>query len=129
MFFIDPLSNPIAVSEIRRQRELYELQKKQKFVEKQQRKKMTQLEEIQSDDRGTYSVHSDEGVGVSAYSADVTTAATWGGSTAQSSNEEDSAVEDDYAATEECVSILNQIAFNTLRKQCFSITITWGSNT
>ncbi|XP_065668870.1 pericentriolar material 1 protein isoform X3 [Hydra vulgaris] len=98
-----PLSNPIAVSEIRRQRELYELQKKQKFVEKQQRKKKTQLEEIQSDDRGTYSVHSDEGVGVSAYSADVTTAATWGGSTAQSSNEEDSAVEDDYGATEECI--------------------------
>ncbi len=54
-------------------------------------------------DGGTYSIRSDidEGVGVSMFSADVTTAATWGGSTEQSSTEEDSAVdEDDYAEGE-----------------------------
>ena len=97
----------MAVSEIRRQRDLFEQKKKQKFVEKQRRKKKNQVEENQSDDRATYSVHSDidEGVGVSMYSADVTTAGTWGGSTEQSSSEEDSAVEEDYPAAGEVVRV------------------------
>ena len=75
---------------------MFEQNKKLKFVEKQRRKRDS------GDDRsdgGTYSIRSDidEGVGVSMFSADVTTAATWGGSTEQSSTEEDSAVgEDDY---------------------------------
>lgn len=89
----------MAVTEIRRQRELFEQKKKQNFVEKQRKKKLRGGDKNQSDDGATYSVHSDidEGVGVSMYSADVTTAATWGGSTEQSSSE-DSAVEEDYAA-------------------------------
>ena len=93
------MSNPLAVTEIRRQRELFEQKKKQKFVEKQRRKRKNRPEENQSDDHATYSVHSDvdEGVGVSMFSADVTTAGTWGGSTVQSSSEEDSAVDEDYA--------------------------------
>ena len=85
-------TNPLAVSELRRQRDLFEQKKKQKFVEKQRRKRRTR--EDQSDG-GTYSIKSDdidEGVGVSMISGDVTTAATWGGSTEQSSTEEDSAV-------------------------------------
>lgn len=88
----------MAVSEIRRQRDLFEERKKQKFVEKQRRKKQSQNDENQSDDRATYVINSDidEGVGVSMYSADVTTAATWGGSTEQSSDDEDSAVGDEY---------------------------------
>ena len=92
------LSNPMAVSEIRRQRDLFEQRKKQKFVEKQRRKKQNHNDESQSEDRATYVINSDidEGVGVSMYSADVTTAATWGGSTEQSSDEEDSAVGDDF---------------------------------
>ena len=87
----------MAVTEIRRQRELFEQKKKQTFVEKQRKKKL-RGDKNQSDDGATYSVHSDidEGVGVSMYSADVTTAATWGGSTEQSSSG-DSAVEEDYA--------------------------------
>ena len=88
----------MAVSEIRRQRDLFEARKKQKFVEKQQRRKrQSQTDGNQSEDRATYVINSDidEGVGVSMYSADVTTAATWGGSTEQSSDEEDSAVGDD----------------------------------
>jgi hypothetical protein len=88
----------MAVSEIRRQRDLFEDGKKQKFVEKQRRKKQSQhIDENQSDDRATYVINSDidEGVGVSMYSADVTTAATWGGSTEQSSDEGDSAVGDE----------------------------------
>ena len=95
--FAAALSNPMAVSEIRRQRDLFEEKKKQKFVEKQRRKKLNQNDENQSDDRATYVINSDidEGVGVSMYSADVTTAATWGGSTEQSSDEGDSAVGDD----------------------------------
>ena len=97
----------MAVSEIRRQRDLFEQKKKQKFVEKQRRKKKQQVVENQSDDRATYSIHSDidEGVGVSMYSADVTTAGTWGGSTEPSSSEEDSAVEEDFPVTQEAVSI------------------------
>lgn len=93
-----PLANAMAVSEIRRQRDLFEQKKRQKFVEKQQRKRKNRSDENQSDDRATYSVHSDidEGVGVSMYSADVTTAATWGGSTEQSSSEEDSAVGEEF---------------------------------
>ena len=89
------------MSEIRRQREMFEQNKKLKFVEKQRRKHKS------GDDRsdgGTYSIRSDlddvdldEGVGHSMFSADVTTAATWGGSTEQSSSEEDSAVgEEDF---------------------------------
>ncbi|XP_065059055.1 pericentriolar material 1 protein-like [Rhopilema esculentum] len=93
--------NPLVMSEIRRQREMFEQNKKLKFVEKQRRKHKS------ADDRsdgGTYSIRSDlddvdldEGVGHSMFSADVTTAATWGGSTEQSSSEEDSAVgEEDF---------------------------------
>lgn len=97
-FTLGPLANAMAVSEIRRQRDLFEQKKRQKFVEKQQRKRKNRSDENQSDDRATYSVHSDidEGVGVSMYSADVTTAATWGGSTEQSSSEEDSAVGEEF---------------------------------
>lgn len=91
----------MAVSEIRRQRDLFEARKRQKFVEKQQRRKMqSQTDGDQSEDRATYVINSDidEGVGVSMYSADVTTAGTWGGSTEQSSDEEDSALVDDVDA-------------------------------
>lgn len=108
------LSNPMAVSEIRRQRDLFEEKKKQKFVEKQRRKKLNQNDENQSDDRATYVINSDidEGVGVSMYSADVTTAATWGGSTEQSSDEDDSAVgddEDENAVDDEYGSHFDQV--------------------
>eukprot|EP00794_Sanderia_malayensis_P007218 gene7218-8026_t len=93
-------SNPLVMSELRRQREMFEQNKKLKFVEKQRRRRDS------GDDRsdgGTYSIRSDidEGVGVSMFSADVTTAATWGGSTEQSSTEEDSAVEEDDYPEEE----------------------------
>ncbi len=90
----------MVMSELRRQREMFEQNKKLKFVEKQRRKRDSG-DDIS--DGGTYSIRSDidEGVGVSMFSADVTTAATWGGSTEQSSTEEDSAVdEDDYAEGE-----------------------------
>lgn len=92
--------NPLVMSELRRQREMFEQNKKLKFVEKQRQKRDS------GDDRsdgGTYSIRSDidEGVGHSMFSADVTTAATWGGSTEQSSSEEDSAVgEEDFAEGE-----------------------------
>ena len=85
------------MSELRRQREMFEQNKKLKFVEKQRRKRDS--EDDNRSDGGTYSIRSDldEGVGHSMFSADVTTAATWGGSTEQSTSEEDSAVgEDDF---------------------------------
>ena len=47
----------MAVSEIRRQRELFEQKKKQKFVEKQRKKKLRSAEKNMSDDGATYSVH------------------------------------------------------------------------
>lgn len=89
--------NPLVMSELRRQREMFEQNKKLKFVEKQRRKRDSA--DDNRSDGGTYSIRSDldEGVGHSMFSADVTTAATWGGSTEQSSSEEDSAVgEDDF---------------------------------
>ena len=47
----------MAVTEIRRQRELFEQKKKQKFVEKQRKKKLRSAEKMLSDDGATYSVH------------------------------------------------------------------------
>ena len=82
-------------------------------MEKQQRKKVRNLRnDMQFDDRATYSIHSDidEGVGVSMHSADVTTAATWGGSTEQSSSDqEDSAVGEEFAAVREVLKFYSRI--------------------
>ena len=93
--------NPLVMSELRRQREMFEQNKKLKFVEKQRR--IRDSGDDNRSDGGTYSIRSDldEGVGHSMFSADVTTAATWGGSTEQSSSEEDSAVgEEDFPEEE-----------------------------
>ena len=100
-FTVGSRPNPLVMSEIRRQREMFEQNKKLKFVEKQRRKRDSG--DDNRSDGGTYSIRSDidEGVGHSMFSADVTTAATWGGSTEQSSSEEDSAVgEEDFPEVE-----------------------------
>ena len=106
--YVAPVTNPLAVNEIRRQRDLFEQKKKEKFVEKQQQKNVRNFRnDIQFDDHATYSIHSDidEGVGVSMHSADVTTAATWGGSTEQSSSDqEDSAVGEEFVAVREVLN-------------------------
>lgn len=102
--------NPLVMSELRRQREMFEQNKKLKFVEKQRRKRDSA--DDNRSDGGTYSIRSDldEGVGHSMFSADVTTAATWGGSTEQSSSsEEDSAVGEEDFPEEVIASILISI--------------------
>ena len=92
---------------------MFERKKKETFVEKQQQKKVRNLQnDMQFDDCATYSIHSDidEGVGVSMHSADVTTAATWGGSTEQSSSDqEDSAVGEEFAAVREVMKFYSRI--------------------